>query len=93
MPAGTPSLDSTTRSERSLRAGLRFGFGLILLLLVAITLLGLYRLDESNRRLEQIVSVNNAKIDLVHEMKNALRERAIIMHTLSLVSDPFEQNE
>ncbi len=75
----------------SLRLGL--GFALVLLLMVSLGLLGLERIADVNRRLDRIVHQNNVKTALAHIMKDALRERSVIMHTISLLRDPFEQNE
>ncbi len=80
-------------AEHSLSVGLKLGFALILLLLATTTFVGVLRLAEVSARLERIVSVNNAKTELAHTMKDALRERAIIMHTVSLLTDPFDQND
>ncbi len=75
----------------SLRLGL--GFGLILLLMVSLGILALERIAGVNRHLDHIVHENNVKTELAHTMKDALRERSVIMHTVSLLRDPFEQNE
>src|SRR3990167_3839245 len=79
--------------EVSLSLRLGAGFALILLLMLALGAIGLGRLAEVNRRMEQIVNENNVKVEQAHIMKDALRERSVIMHTISLLSDPFEQNE
>ncbi|MBI3574165.1 MAG: diguanylate cyclase, partial [Gammaproteobacteria bacterium] len=79
--------------EMSLSLRLGAGFALILLLMLALGVIGLGRLTEVNRRMEQIVHENNVKVEQAHIMKDALRERSVIMHTISLLSDPFEQNE
>ena len=79
--------------EMSLSLRLGAGFALILLLMLALGAIGLGRLTEVNRRMEQIVNENNVKVEQAHIMKDALRERSVIMHTISLLSDPFEQNE
>src|SRR3989344_7838287 len=79
--------------EVSLSLRLGAGFALILLLMLALGAIGLGRLTEVNQRMEQIVNENNVKVEQAHIMKDALRERSVIMHTISLLSDPFEQNE
>jgi diguanylate cyclase (GGDEF)-like protein len=77
----------------SLNLSVILGFALIVLLMVALTLVGLLRFAEINRHMEKIVTNNNVKTDLVHTMKDALRERTIITHLVSLLKDPFAQNE
>ena len=77
----------------SLNLSVIMGFALIVLLMVSLTLVGLLRIAEINRHMEKIVTNNNVKTDLVHVMKDALRERTIITHLVSLLKDPFAQNE
>ena len=77
----------------SLNLSVIAGFALVVLLMIALTLVGLLRITEINRHMEKIVTNNNVKTDLVHTMKDALRERTIITHLVSLLKDPFEQNE
>ncbi len=79
--------------KQPLRFRLGLGFTLILLLMVALTVIGLERIAGVNQRMERVVRENNVKMELAHAMKDALRERAVIMHTVSLLSDPFEQND
>ena len=81
------------KPEVSLSTGLKVGFLLILFLLVGITLLGLSRMASINQALEQIVSENNVKTKLAYEMREAQRDRMIIMHTMALLTDVFEQQE
>ena len=68
--------------QLSLSLGVTLGFALIVLLLATLTLVGLLRIAEINRHLQQIVQNNNVKTELVHNMKDALRERTIITHQL-----------
>lgn len=79
--------------QLSLNLGVTAGFALIVLLLATLTLVGLLRIAEINRHMEQIVKNNNVKTELVHTMKDALRERTIITHLVSLLKDPFAQDE
>ena len=79
--------------QLSLNLGVTVGFALIVLLLATLTLVGLLRIAEINRHMEQIVKNNNVKTELVHSMKDALRERTIITHLVSLLKDPFAQDE
>jgi diguanylate cyclase (GGDEF)-like protein len=79
--------------QLSLNLSVIAGFALIVLLMISLTLVGLLRIAEINRHLETIVTNNNVKTALVHTMKDALRERTIITHLVSLLKDPFEQNE
>jgi diguanylate cyclase (GGDEF)-like protein len=75
----------------SLRVGA--GFLLAILLMAAVTVVGLLRMAEINHRIDLIVNNYNVKVDLAHTMRNALRERAILMHSISVIDDPFSQND
>ena len=79
--------------EMSLSLRLGVGFALILLLMLALGAIGLGRLAEVNQRMERIVNENNVKVEQAHVMKDTQRARTVIMHAISLMSDPFEQNE
>lgn len=84
---------SATASERTLILRVGTGFALVLLLMIASTAVGLWRLADANQRMRQIVDQANVSNDLVYRMKDALRERAILMHTITLLKDRFDQEE
>ncbi|MFN3594626.1 MAG: ATP-binding protein [Thiobacillaceae bacterium] len=69
------------------------GFVLSLLLLTSQTVVGLRELAENKRRLEAIVEVNNVKTRLASEMRDILRDRAISMLSIVVMSDEFEKDE
>ena len=77
----------------NLKASLAIAFGLILALLLALTLIGLAQMRAINAQLETIVTVNNYKTELITLMRDALRDRALILHSLVLNTQPFEQND
>ena len=79
--------------EIPLSVGVGIGFTVMLLLMIALTAIGLGRIAGIQQQMSRIVHENNIKIELAHVMKDALRERAVITHTLSLLNDPFEQND
>ncbi len=68
------------------------GFTLVLLLMFALTLVGLHQMAAINERLEGIVEGNNVKTELATVMRDSLRERAISMHTIVVLQDAFEQD-
>lgn len=82
-----------TVSERTLILRVGVGFALVLLLMLASTAVGLWRLADANQRMRQIVDQASVSNELAYTMKDALRERAILMHTLTLLKDRFEQEE
>ncbi len=69
------------------------GFALSLLFMAALTLLGLREMAEINDRLEAIVTVNNVKTRLAGDMRDALRDRAISMLSIVVMTDPFDKDE
>jgi|GEM_PF-1937580 len=81
------------KPETSLSLGVGLGFVLVLLLMIVLTSIGLLRMADINRHMNRIVKENNVKMELAHVMKDALRERAVIMHSISLMEDPFDQIE
>lgn len=68
------------------------GFLVVLALLTALTLLALHAVQEANQRLERIAENHNVKTELATTMFNALRERALSMHALPVLSDPFDKD-
>lgn len=69
------------------------GFGLVLLLMAGLTAIGLTRVTALHERMEVLSEEHDAKIGLVFEMVTAARERAISLHRLALLTDPFERDE
>ncbi len=83
----------TMVSERTLILRVGVGFALVLLLMITSTAVGLWRLADANQRMRQIVDQANVSNELVYRMKDALRERAILMHTITLLKDRFDQED
>jgi len=69
------------------------GFAFILVLMVALTLIGLTRMAEINQHMDAIVNEQNVKIDLISTMRHAARERTILLHRIAVMTDPFERDE
>jgi diguanylate cyclase (GGDEF)-like protein len=83
-----------TQHSPHLGIGARIGTGfvVVLALMVALSAIGLRYVAEANQHLKDITQNNNVKIELATEMHSALRERAISMHTLPSISDPFDKD-
>ncbi|MDP2879240.1 MAG: MCP four helix bundle domain-containing protein, partial [Sulfuricella sp.] len=77
---------------KNIKFSLGAGFTLVLLLMFALTLVGLQQMAAINVRLERIVEENNVKTELATVMRDSLRERAISMHTIVVLKDAFEQD-
>lgn len=76
----------------SLKFSVISGFSLIVLLMAVLAVVGLWRIAEANRQVEQVVSHNNVKTSLVHAMRDALRERRAIQ-LFPPLKDPLQQND
>ncbi len=68
------------------------GFLIVLVLMGILAFLGLRHISEADQRLKQIVDNNNHKTELAHTMLTALHERALSMHALSIMADPFDKD-
>ncbi|MBS0372101.1 MAG: methyl-accepting chemotaxis protein, partial [Proteobacteria bacterium] len=66
---------------------LAFGFGLVLILLVAIVYTGTTRMMSINDSVQQITSVNNEKTRVSNAMVDNLRDSAIALRNLLLSQD------
>ncbi|MDD5241604.1 MAG: EAL domain-containing protein [Sulfuricella sp.] len=69
------------------------GFGLVLLLMAGLIVIGLTRIMALHERMELSSRQRDAKIVLVFEMGKAVRERAISLHRMALLTDPFERDD
>jgi len=67
---------------------LALGFGLILVFLLGISVLGMVGMSRINDALTDITAVNNAETRLVTAMRNALSQRAIAIRNIALLDDP-----
>jgi diguanylate cyclase (GGDEF)-like protein len=69
------------------------GFLVVLVLMVSLTFIGLRYVADANQRLRDIAQNNNAKTELATVMHSTLRERALAMHALPILSDSFDKDE
>jgi diguanylate cyclase (GGDEF)-like protein len=69
------------------------GFVIVLMLMASLTATGLQYVANANHRLKQIVENNNVKTTLATEMQTALRERALSMYVLVILTDPFDKDD
>jgi diguanylate cyclase (GGDEF)-like protein len=82
------------QGTQHLGMGARIGVGFIvvLALMVVLSAIGLRYVTEANQRLKDIAQINNVKTELATEMHSALRERALSMHALPILADPFDKD-
>ena len=71
---------------------LSMGFAVVMLLMVALGFVGLTRMANLYWHMEQIVKDRNVKKERAQVMKDALRERALLMHSISVLTDAFDQD-
>lgn len=69
------------------------GFCVVVLLMVALSVVGLSHTSQVNSQMKNIVEKNNAKIALAQVMQRALHERALSMHAIAVLEDPFAKDE
>ena len=69
------------------------GFGLVLVLLLSVTALGLIQMRDVNKRLQNIILQNSLQSDLVFTMHYAARERALLLFSMALTHDPFVRED
>ncbi len=69
------------------------GFALALALIIALTVLGVRQLAETNADLEAIVHENSVKSRLANQMRDILRDRAISMLSIVVMSEPFDKDQ
>ncbi|MCL5060853.1 MAG: EAL domain-containing protein [Candidatus Thermoplasmatota archaeon] len=83
------------RGVQRLGMGVRIGIGFVVVLALMVTLsaISLRYVAEANQRLKDIAQNNNVKTELATVMYSALRERALSMHALPILADPFDKDE
>ncbi len=77
---------------RGLLFNVGLGFTAALLLMLAVIGLGVTQMARLNAELERVVSVNNVKTRLASQMRDALRDRAMVMHNIVVSIDPWEKD-
>lgn len=72
---------------------LPLGFALIILQMIIVTSVGVIRMQANNALMAEVVTQNNAKINLVRNMYIAARERSVLLLKMLAVDDPFERDD
>ncbi len=70
-----------------------YGFALVLVLLVGIAVLGVRQMAAINHEMQALVEQQNVKTSLAFTMYSAARDRALLLHAMTLSNDAFEQDE
>ena len=82
---------TTTAPARPLFS-VSLGFALVIVILSALTALGVRQMREVNAKLERVVQVYNVKSQLASRMRENLRNRAILMHNIVISPDVWQKN-
>ncbi|MHB1353758.1 MAG: response regulator [Thiobacillus sp.] len=77
---------------RGLIFNVGLGFTAALLLMLAVIGLGVTQMAQLNAEIERVVSVNNVKTRLASQMRDTLRDRAVVMHNIVVSIDPWEKD-
>jgi len=67
-----------------------FGFGVMLLLMAVLMLIGLYRMSTIYDRMENIADVQAVKTRIIYAMRDIVRHRSLSLYTMLLMKDPFD---
>ncbi|MFL6675682.1 MAG: methyl-accepting chemotaxis protein [Massilia sp.] len=76
----------------NMKVGMRLGLGfaLVLVLLVAVTVVGILRMAQIQDRLDHVVGINNVSTRLVIDMRNNVADRVASLRVLTLLSEPSD---
>ena len=88
-PRVTPMLPPPLRG---LLFNVGLGFTVALLLMLAVIGLGVTQMAHLNTELENVVSINNVKTRLASQMRDAIRDRQMLMHNIVVSIDPWEKD-
>jgi len=83
-------------AKQAMKVGTRLGlgFGAVLVLLMAVSGLGIYYMHHINAQLERIVQLNVARLELVQDMSEAVHIVARVTRTVVMLDDvPAMQRE
>jgi len=84
---------SNDKRRISIEVRIALGFMFTVMLMVALTAVGITHMARADARLKNIVEKNNVKTEMAHIMQTALRERALSMHIIAILSDDFLKDE
>lgn len=95
LPKRGRRLRSVFHSKRtlSIEARIDLGFTFAIALMLALTAIGMTQMYRADARLKNIVEKNNVKTEMAQIMQSALRERALSMHIMAVLTDDFLKDE
>lgn len=78
--------DSTIR-------GAIIAFAIIIVILLTITLSGLYRIHDVMGQFDQVIDTNNRQTDTMQQIMTLGQERSLILQSMLFTQNPFEWNK
>ena len=72
---------------------LTLGFGSAFILLLVLSATVLIIIDRNVTGIEHVINQDNTKLELIHRMRTAARERTLNLQKMLLTQDAFEQDD
>ena len=69
------------------------GFTVVVMLMLALALISVRMVENGQQRLNQVVHINNLKIELISDMRTAARERTICVNKMLHLEDAFARDD
>jgi len=69
------------------------GFGIIIALMIVLSIVVFYQLNDETNRFKDVVEINNTKIGLVHMMSDAIHLRSLSINKMALSDDIFFRDD
>lgn len=79
--------------ERYSTRVIAIGFGLVVVLMLALIVFSLSRLSAISQALDEVAEEHNNHAALAYTMYNASRERAFLLYNITFDDDPFSRDE
>jgi len=80
-------------SKMTVSKRLGLGFALVLAFLIAVTVVGIYRMAQIQGRLERIVNVSNVETRLALDMRAIVYDRMVSLRNLTLLNDAADMEK
>jgi PAS domain S-box-containing protein len=87
------SIEALAPTLQGLQLHVWIGFIVAVLMLLAVIGLGVTQMTRLNKELVQVVVINNVKTRIATQMRDTLRDRAILMHDIVVTADPWTRDE
>jgi len=77
------------REHLAARRVIVYAFILVISIMLAITVVGLFRINNLASDLKRVVQERDVQIALMHSMRTAARERSLLLQSMMIIKDPF----